>query len=245
MDVDIDTEKTNPFGSGVDNPGDNEDIELHPMTTRSRSRRLGMHASTRPRRHRTYEVTSFITGENERSPLLREENQENREDAVEILRSKFPNWDPLDSSFGVTLNSRGEVVVMLTDSRKATPHVLIDADGNINEKELNISKKIRTSLGQSAEEMVETNGEEIARHQERIDELQEQRATTSDENQRENLSQSIDEELDAIAQLERANENIEDRMTLRDRIKAIFKKIWVHRISCGICCRRGHWRYRG
>ena len=199
MDVDIDTEKTNPFGSGVDNPGDNEDIELHPMTTRSRSRRLGMHASTRPRRHRTYEVTSFITGENERSPLLREENQENREDAVEILRSKFPNWDPLDSSFGVTLNSRGEVVVMLTDSRKATPHVLIDADGNINEKELNISKKIRTSLGQSAEEMVETNGEEIARHQERIDELQEQRATTSDENQRENLSQSIDEELDAIA----------------------------------------------
>ena len=72
--------------------------------------------------------------------------------------------------------------------------------------------------------MVETNGEEIARHQERIDELQEQRATTSDENQRENLSQSIDEELDAIAQLERANENIEDRMTLRDRIKAIFKK---------------------
>ena len=66
MDVDIDTEKTNPFGSGVDNPGDNEDIELHPMTTRSRSRRLGMHASPRPRRHRTYEVTSFITGENER-----------------------------------------------------------------------------------------------------------------------------------------------------------------------------------
>ena len=176
---------------------------------------------------------------------MREENQENREDAVKILRSKFPNWGPLDSSFGVTLNSRGEVVVMLTDSRKATPHVLIDADGNINEKELNISKKIRTSLGQSAEEMVETNGEEIARHQERIDELQEQRATTSDEKQREDLSQSIDEELDAIAQLERENENIEDRMTLRDRIKAIFKKIWVHRISCGICCRRGHWRYRG
>ena len=30
MDVDIDTEKTNPFGSGVDNPGDNEDIETTP-----------------------------------------------------------------------------------------------------------------------------------------------------------------------------------------------------------------------
>ena len=53
---------------------------------------------------------------------------------LEYLKSKFPNWDPFDSSFGVTLNSRGEVIAMLTDSRKATPHVLIDADRNINEK---------------------------------------------------------------------------------------------------------------
>ena len=47
MDVDIGTEKTNPFGSGVDNPGDDENIERHPMTTRSRSRRLGSYVSSR------------------------------------------------------------------------------------------------------------------------------------------------------------------------------------------------------
>ena len=143
---------------------------------------------------------------------------------LRILRSKFSNWDPLDSSFDVSLNSKGEVVVMLTDSRKSAPHVLIDADGNINEKELKISKKIQKSLGQPAEEIVETNEVEIARRQEKVRELREQRATNSDKNLIENINQTITEELDAIAQLGRANENIEQRMTLRDRVKAIFKK---------------------
>ena len=41
---------------------------------------------------------------------------------------------------------------------------------------------------------------------------------------RDNLNQTIDEEQDEINQLERANEEIEQRMTLRDRVKAIFKK---------------------
>ena len=41
---------------------------------------------------------------------------------------------------------------------------------------------------------------------------------------RDNLNQTIAEEQDMIAQLEIANEKIEQRMTLRDRVKAIFKK---------------------
>ena len=41
---------------------------------------------------------------------------------------------------------------------------------------------------------------------------------------REGLNQTIAEEQDTIAQLERANEEIEQQMTLRDRVKAIFKK---------------------
>ena len=41
---------------------------------------------------------------------------------------------------------------------------------------------------------------------------------------RDNLNQTIAEEQDMIAQLEIANEEIEQRTTLRDRVKAIFKK---------------------
>ena len=104
---------------------------------------------------------------------------------------------------------------------KGKSYQLFKGNGELNDK---LPKTIIDSLGSPAEEIVETNGEEIARRQERIAELREQRATTSDENQRENLNQTIAEGMDAIAQLERANEEIEQRMTLRDRIKAIFKK---------------------
>ena len=41
---------------------------------------------------------------------------------------------------------------------------------------------------------------------------------------REGLNQTIAEEQDTITQLERANEEREQRMTLRDRVKASFKK---------------------
>ena len=67
------------------------------------------------------------------SRLMSEEFRENRQEGAKILKSKFPNWNPLDSSFNATLNSRGEVEVMLTDTSKAVPHVIIDADGNVNE----------------------------------------------------------------------------------------------------------------
>ena len=147
MDVGIDTEKTNPFEPGVDNPGmdeTGEQMEMGNLNPYDSSSRRGSVDPTSP--HRTYGETSFITcmyvcGE-ERSPLLRERYQENREEAAKILKSKFPNCNPLDSSFSATLNSRGEVIVMLTYTRKAVPHVLIDADGNVNEKELKASKKI-------------------------------------------------------------------------------------------------------
>ena len=41
---------------------------------------------------------------------------------------------------------------------------------------------------------------------------------------REGLNQTIDEKMDMIDQLEMQNEKIEQLMTLRDRVKAIFKK---------------------
>ena len=143
MDVGIDTEKTNLFEPGVDNPGmdeTGEQMEMGNFNPYDSSSRRGSVDPTSP--HRTYGETSFITGGDERSPLLRERYQENREEAAKILKSKFPNCNPLDSSFSATLNSRGEVIVMLTYTRKAVLHVLIDAGGNVNEKELKASKKI-------------------------------------------------------------------------------------------------------
>ena len=245
MDVGKITEKTNSFDSGVENLGADETDEQFEMENLNPydSSSSGLVFPTS--HHRTYGETSFIAGVDERTPMLREGSQENREEAAKIIKSKFPYWNPLNSSFNATLNSRGEVIVTLAHTRKAVPHVLIDADGNVYEKVLKTSKKIRTSLGVRFDKIVETNEEEIERRNKKISELQDQRATTSDKNQIGGLDQTIDEEQDAINQLERANEEIEQRMTLRDRVKTIFKKIWVHRICRDICRRRDYWCYRG
>ena len=220
MDID-DTE--NPFGDGVDNRGvdDGDEIGMRNLNPYDSSSRRGSVDITAP--HSSYKETSFTTGGGERTPLLGEVFQENRQEAVKILKSKFPKWNPLDSSFNATLNPRGEVEVMLTDTRKAVPHVIIDADGNVNEKEIKKSKKIQNSLGPPAEDIIRTKEEEISRREKRIQELQASRETAS-ENQRENIDADIEEQRNEISRLEAENDIIEERMSLRDRVKTIFKK---------------------
>ena len=211
MDID-DTEK-NPFDTGAANPGYDETGEINEMDRfPSSSSRRGSED------HRTYEETSFTTGGDERTPLLDGEFRENRQEAAEILKSKFPKWNPLDSSFNATLNTRGEVEVTLTDTRKAVPHVIIDADGNVIEREIRKSKKIQNSLGPPAEDIIGTNEEEITRREKKIQELQTSRETS------ENIDAGIEEQQNEISRLEAENEIIEERMSLRDRVKLIFKK---------------------
>ena len=216
MDID-DTEKI-PFDTGAENPGYDETGETNEMDRfPSSSSRRGSED------HRTYEETSFTTGGDERTPLFDEVFQENKQRAVKILKSKLPNWNPLDSSFNPALNERGEVEAMLTDTRKAVPHVIIDAYGNVNEREIKKSKKIQNSLGPPAENIVETNREEISRREKKIQELQASRETASRETS-ENIDAGIEEQQNEISRLETENERIEERMSLRNRVKLIFKK---------------------
>ena len=184
----------------------------------SSSSRRGSEDINNPYHHRTYEETSFTTGGDERTPLLDGEFQENRQEAAKILKSKFPKWNPLDSSFNATLNTRGEVEVTLTDTRKSVPHVIINADGNVNEREIKKSKKIQNSLGPPAEDIVKTNREEISRREKKIQELQASRETS------EKIDADIEEQRNEISRLETENDIIEERMSLRDRVKSIFKK---------------------
>ena len=103
--MDGDTEK-NPFDTGAENPGYDETGEINEMDRfPSSSSRRGSEDINNPYHHRTYEETSFTTGGDERTPLLDGEFQENRQEAANILKSKFPKWNPLDSSFNATLNT--------------------------------------------------------------------------------------------------------------------------------------------
>ena len=212
MDVGIDTEKTDPFEPGVDNPGADEDIELHPMTSSRRG------SADPTGHHRTYEETSFGGDISDTTPLIA--RGENVDTAWDRIKRKFPKFNPANSSFTARVDEYGRVMVRLK-RLGGRPVSLFKADGKLNDK---LPKTIKESLGPPADKIVETNEEGIAIRNKKISELQDQLEKTAEEYMRDNLNQTIAEEQDMIAQIEIANEKIEQRMTLRYRVKAIFQK---------------------
>ena len=197
-------DRENPFDP-VD-PGDDDEGESIPMTSTSR----------RGYDNPNYEEeTSFIDDEN--TPLIRRE--ERRDDAWERIREKYPKVNPANSSFTSDIDEYDRVTVRLKRQRgKSYP--LFRPDGELNEK---LPKTIKESLGPSAEKVIEANENEITRRREKVRELESSRKEAR-EDQRENIDRDIEQQREEIENLERENEVIEERMSLRDRVKAIFKK---------------------
>ena len=212
MDID-DTE--NPFDTGAVNPGYDETGEMNEMDRfPSSSSRRGSEDTTY---HRTRGETSFIEGIDEHTPLITKETK--RDEAWDRIKRKFPNINPANSSFTATLDEYDRVEVRLKRD-KGKYHLLFNSDGEVNEK---LPKKIIKALGTPAEDIIITKEEEISRRENKIKELQASRETAS-ENQREQIDANIEEQQNEISRLEAENEIIEERMSLRDRVKLIFKK---------------------
>ena len=204
MEVDP-TETDNPF-EPVD-PGDDDDEgEMIPMTSTSRRDR-GFD-------NRNYEETSFI---DENTPLIRRE--ERRDDAWERIREKYPKVNPANSSFTSDIDEYDRVVVrMKRKGGKSYP--LFKPDGELNEK---LPKTIKESLGPSAEKVIETDKRGITRRIEKEKEL-ESSLKDAGPSQRENIIRDMEQQRDERESMEREVEAIEERMSLRDRVKMIFKK---------------------
>ena len=209
MDID---ETENPCGDGVGNRGVDDDDENIPLI--STSSRRGSEDTTY---HRTRGETSFIEGIDEHTPLITKETK--RDEAWDRIKRKFPNINPANSSFTATLDEYDRVEVRLKRGG-GKYHLLFNSDGEVNEK---LPKTIIEALGPRAEDIVETKEEEISRRENKIDKLQASRETAS-ENQREQIDANIEEQQNEISRLEAENEIIEERMSLRDRVKLIFKK---------------------
>ena len=209
--VDPDTE--NPFDTGAVNTGYDETGEMNEMDRfPSSSSRRGSEDTTY---HRTHGETSFIEGIDEHTPLIRRENELN--DSVDEIKRKFPNADT--SKIISKIDEFGRVVVRLIRDR-GKYHLLFNSDGEVNEK---LPKTIIKALGTPAEDIIITKEEEITRREKKIDELKDSRETAS-VNQREQIDANIEEQQSEISRLEAENEIIEERMSLRDRVKLIFKK---------------------
>ena len=209
MDID---ETANPFGDGVENRGVDDDDENIPLI--STSSRRGSEDTTY---HRTRGETSFIEGIDEHTPLITKETK--RDEAWDRIKRKFPNINPANSSFTATLDEYDRVEVRLKRDR-GKYHLLFNSDGEVNEK---LPKTIIEALGTPAEDIIRTKEEEISRRENKIKELQASRETAS-VNQREQIDANIEEQQNETSRLEAENEIIEERMSLRDRVKLIFKK---------------------
>ena len=206
MEVDpTETDRDNPFEPT--DPGDDDDEgESIPMTSTSRRDR-GFH-------NPNYEETSFI---DENTPLIRRE--ERIDDAWERIRDKYPKVNPANSSFTSDIDEYDRVVVrMKRKGGKSYP--LFKPDGELNEK---LPKTIKESLGPTAEKVIETNEREITRRREKEKELESSRKDAGPSG-KENIDRNIEQQREEIENLERENEVIEERMSIRDRVKAIFKK---------------------
>ena len=213
MDID---ETENPFGDGVGNRGVDDDDENIPLISTS-SRRGSEDTNYRSYHSRTHGETSFIEGIDEHTPLITKETK--RDEAWIRIKRKFPNINPANSSFTATLDEYDRVEVRLKRDR-GKYHLLFNSDGEVNEK---LPKTITNVLGTPAEDIIRVNEEEISRREKKIDELKDSRETAS-ENQREQIDAVTEEQQNEISRLEAENEIIEERMSLRDRVKLIFKK---------------------
>ena len=213
----MDTDDTEiPFGDGVDNRGVDDDDENIPLVSTS-SRRGSEDTTYRSSHTRTHGETSFIEGIDDNTRLITEESK--RDEAWKEIRSKFPNINPANSSFTATLDEYDRVAVRLKRDR-GKYHLLFHSDHEVNEK---LPKTIIKALGPSTEDIIRTNEEEISRREKKKQELQASRETAS-ENQREQIDLNIEEQENEKSRLEAENERIEERMSLRDRVKLIFKK---------------------
>ena len=214
--ADYETEK-NTFGDGDDNRGvdDDDEIEMRNLNPYDSSSRRGSEDTTYRSSHsRTHGETSFIEGIDEHTPLITEESK--RDEAWDEIRSKFPKVDT--TKFTATSDDIGRVFVKLI-REKGKSYPLFNKDGELNDK---LPKTIKDALGTPAEGIAETNREEISRREKKIQELQASRETS--ENQKEEIDADIEEQRNEISRLEAENDIIEERMSLRDRVKAIFKK---------------------
>ena len=210
--------ETNIFGDGVENRGvdDDDEIEMRNLNPYDSSSRRGSEDTTYRSSHsKTYGETSFIEGIDEHTPLIKEE--EKRDKAWGEIRRKFPKVST--SKFTATLDDIGRVFVKLIRSN-AKPAPLFNKDGEVNKK---LPETIIKALGTPSEDIIRANEEEISRRENKIDELNDSLETAS-ENQREQIVANIEEQQNEISRLEAENERIEERMSLRDRVKLIFKK---------------------
>ena len=203
-DDDDDEETTNPFQPGGSSTPD-EDI---PMTIMNREKE----------KESSTTETSFIEG----SPISR--LLASNAKAWESLTGMFP--DAKATELEATYSKTGKLQVkMFGQGKRAYP--LFRKDKDTGEQRLNpiLPRQIKSALGPEREILLVLKEKEIETLQESI---QEDEEIANNENEqpsvRKRAQEKIAEKLEQIDALENERDELEERVSLREKVKNIFKK---------------------
>ena len=224
-----DPETTNPF-----DPHGGDDDDTTPLVPHDKGEGIGMkHRFSKFPPSRTKTSTS-TNGDHETSfmpdtpsgKVYVSAREQEMEEIERKVKAKLPHAHL--GQFKTKMDSFGQVWISLFRSG-AKEHLLIDMNdelGNLK-KIRNASKTLKDALGMTVEEIANENiAEETVvkeKSEERLRELREQRENAFPEDH-ERIDAEIDREQEVANEAERNIEAIEERLTLRQRIKAIFRK---------------------
>ena len=168
-------------------------------------------------KHRTQE-TSFMGDTPSGIMQTREESQDN---AVAMIKEVFPNADTKK----IFAKIEDGVVYIKIKGIRNIYHQILDENGDviINDRKGKFPKALRDALGKSTLEITLENTAENERAKARIRERNE-RIANADGEERKRLEEENDRDQEGINERNQENVAIEERMTLRQRIKEIFKK---------------------
>ena len=204
-DDDDDSDTNNPFQpGGSSTPG--EDI---PMTTMNRERE----------KESSTTETSFIEG----SPISRVITANAK--AWESLTRMFP--DAKATELEATYSKTGKLQVKKVGfGKRAYPLFTVERGGGGGQR-LNpiLPRQIKSALGQEREILVTLKEKEIEELQESIREDEEIANNENEEpSVRERAREKIAEKLEQIDAIENERDELEERLSLREKVKNIFKK---------------------
>ena len=217
-----DPDTTNPFDPHGDDHDDGDDDENIPLLPFSKGKPSFKHptGTSTPIQHTSTSAHHNPSFFDEKTASGKLHTRETLQDiAAEQIKDKFPNTDI--SKYLHKMD--GDVVyVKIKKGIRNVWHPIINEDGEvIDEKKL--PKTLRDALGKTVGEIITDRIVENERAEERIKELQERRENAFPEDY-ERIDAVIEREREGINERNQENEAIEERLSLRQRIKEIFKK---------------------
>ena len=219
-----DKETTNPFDPHGDDHDDGDDNENIPLITITKekphsnkypwSSTPSQHSSTSAHHNPSYVDTLSPSGR------LRF-TESSRDVAAEEIKGHFPYTDT--SKYFSKIGEKGlEVDIKIKGGTKNIWHHIIDKDGRVVDVS-NLPKTLRDALGKTMGEIITESIEENEKAEKNIKELLEQKANAFPED-RERIDAAINREQEGIDERNQEIEAMNEKLSLRERIKAIFKK---------------------